>query len=247
MVFAHRGCSSLAPENTMAAFRKARELGSPGLELDVRLCGSGELVVLHDVSLKRTTGMDEALNQVSLRELRQLDAGSWFSPTFSSERIPLLSEVLEEFNGKLYIDVELKSRLVKDDPLPLALAKLLNGFMSGAGRQALVSVSSFNPFALATFKRVAPKIPTAIIWSADTELPWYLRAGQGRWLSKSDYLKPVHSKATSFSLALSGKIGGYQVIPWVVDSAALADELIGRGCDGVITNRPQDLVPAVCG
>jgi glycerophosphoryl diester phosphodiesterase len=231
----------------MAAFRKAQELGSPGLELDVQLCGSGELVVMHDASLKRTTGMDTAINQVSHSELRRLDAGSWYSSAFSSERIPLLSEVLEEFSGRLYIDIELKSRLVKDDPLPLVLAKLLNGFLSGTGKHALVSVSSFNPFALASFKRAAPRIPTAIIWSADTELPWYLRAGQGRWLSQSDYLKPVHSKATSFSLVLSGKIGGYQVIPWVVDTMSHAGELIGRGCDGVITNRPQDLVPTLCG
>lgn len=229
----------------MAAFGKARELGSPGLELDVQLCGSGELVVLHDASLKRTTGLDAGVNQVSLKELRMLDAGSWFSPAFVSERVPLLSEVLEEFSGTLYIDIELKSRLVKHDPLPLGLAKLLNGFISGAGKHTRFSVSSFNPFALVAFKRVTPTIPTAIIWSSDAELPWYLRAGQGRWLSHCDYLKPVHSKATPFSLALA-KIAGYQVIPWVVDSAAHADELVGRGCDGIITNRPQDLVPAIC-
>jgi len=231
----------------MAAFRKARELGSPGLELDVQACASGELVVLHDASLRRTTGMDTVLDHLNLSELRQLDAGSWFSADFSSERTPLLSEVLEEFNDKLYIDIELKSRLVKNDPLPLGLARLLNSFMAGTGRHAMVSVSSFNPFVLAGFKQAAPKIPTAIIWSADTELPWYLRAGQGRWLSHCDYLKPVHTKATLFSLVLLGKIGGYPVIPWVVDSTVDAEELVGFGCEGIITNRPQDLVPTFCG
>jgi len=253
LIFAHRGCSSLAPENTMASFKLAREVGSPGIELDIHLCASGELVVTHDDSLKRTTGLDKKVEAASLAEIRALDAGSWFDPAFAGERIPLLDEVIDEFVPGTYIDIELKTRKRGQDPFPGIFARSLKAREAAHRKKhpetgelwSWITVSSFNPLALAAFKKEAPEYATSAIWSNDEELPSYLHNGEGRWLARCDYLKPIHSKATRLSQALLSIVGGRPMVPWVVDDPELAHTLVDRGCVGVITNRPQDIVPAL--
>ncbi len=241
LIFAHRGCSSLAPENTMAAFRLAETQGSPGIELDVHLSADGQLIVIHDDTLARTAGSPRPVSDLTVAELKKLDAGSSFSADFAGERIPTLDEVLDAFGGRLYIDIELKTRKASGDPLPHLVAQTLQA----RGLQGSVVISSFNPLSLRTFKAAAPEYPTSVIWCQDDELPSYLRRGQGRWLAGCDYLKPIHTKATAFSLSLLGRIGGRPFVPWTVDDPARAKELIQLGCAGVITNRPQDMVPAL--
>ena len=107
-VLAHRGWSGRAPENTLAAFRLAAGAGF-GFELDVGLTADGHAVVLHDDTLDRTTDGHGPLDHASLAEVRRLDAGSWFSPAFRGERVPLFTEVLDEFGGVVPIDVEIKA------------------------------------------------------------------------------------------------------------------------------------------
>lgn len=253
LIFAHRGCSSLAPENTMAAYRLAREVGSPGIELDIHLCASGELVVIHDDNLKRTTGLDKSVEEATLAEIRELDAGAWFGPAFKGERVPLLTEVLDEFVPGTYIDIELKTRKRGLDPLPAAFARflrereaILRAKHPEAGELwSWITVSSFNPLTLAAFKKEAGEYATSVIWSNDSELPAYLHQGEGRWIARCDYLKPIHDKATSLSHAFLSIVGGRPMVPWAVDDADLARKLIARGCVGVITNRPQDIVGAL--
>jgi len=99
LVIAHRGFSGAAPENTLAAFRKAMEAGSDMIELDVHLSKDGEAVVIHDDTLKRTTRGSGKVAQFTLQELKQMDAGRWFSNLFFRKTIPTLSEVLEVTRG----------------------------------------------------------------------------------------------------------------------------------------------------
>lgn len=239
LLFAHRGCSSLAPENTMESFAKAREYGAPGIELDIHLCADGELLVCHDDHFRRTAGCDKSPESMTLEEIRELDVGSWFAPEYSGARVPLLQEVLEEFCPGMYIDIELKTRKTSADPLPEALAKLL-ARQNDTVRSAL-TVSSFNPIAIKRFKALEQTVPTAIIWCADKEVPWYLRSGQGRWIAGCDYLKPIHSKAGPLAVLLLKNLGGRSLVPWTVDEKALAEKLLAGGCEGIITNRPQDM------
>jgi len=242
-LFAHRGCSSLAPENTMEAFHLAKHLGSPGLELDIHLCKSGELVVLHDDSLLRTTGLNRPVEDCIWDELKDLDAGSWKDGRFSHCRLPLLQEVLETFLPDLYIDIELKTRKSSADPLPGALAELLRSF--GPRAAGHITVSSFNPLALRSFKKLAFQFPTAIIWCDDPELPPYLHHGEGRWLSGCDYLKPIHEKVSQGFMLMMGKLGRRPIVPWTVDSPDLARTLLGQGVAGLISNRPQEILPVI--
>ncbi|GHV79904.1 glycerophosphoryl diester phosphodiesterase [Spirochaetia bacterium] len=227
LVFAHRGCSSLAPENTMVAFRLARDLGAPGLELDVHVCATGELVVAHDDTLN---GRD--IGELTLAEIRRIDVGS-------GERPPLLEDVLEEFCPGIYIDIELKSRKIRNDPLPGPVAETLRSF--GDRTKNAVTVSSFNPFCLAAFKRLCPQCSAAIIWSADSEVPFILRYGLGRFLASCDYVKPVYTQVSPRSYRRIACGEGRPLVPWVLDDPVTARRMLDMGCEGIITNRPQDM------
>ncbi|MDR2136037.1 MAG: glycerophosphodiester phosphodiesterase [Treponema sp.] len=254
LIFAHRGCSSLAPENTMAAFRKARETGTPGIELDIHLCKTGELVVAHDDTFRRTipegpNGQGRPIEELEFGEIRDLDVGAAFgrqSPvqeagagSFAGEHPPLLEQVLEEFCPGMYIDIELKSRKTRGDALPARAAdtlRRLGGRVAGS-----VTVSSFNPYTLLAFKRLCPRVPTAVIWCADKGVPFPLRRGFGRIIARCDYLKPVHTQVTAFSRFRFSTLEGRPLVPWTVDDPAAARRLLAEGCAGIISNRPQDL------
>jgi glycerophosphoryl diester phosphodiesterase len=228
----------------MAAFRTAREVGAAGLELDIHITADGYLAVAHDDTFIRTApaganGGGRRLEEMSLAEIRAIDAGSFFGPGFGGERPPLLAEVLEEFCPDLYVDIELKSRKTKDDPLPAAAAKLLKSM--GKAVEGAVVVSSFNPLCLGAFKRAFPRIPTAVIYSVNPEVPLALRWGAGRFIAGCDYVKPEYAQATAFARFRIAGLEGRPLVPWTVDDPALAERLTGLGCAGIVTNRPQDM------
>lgn len=223
----------------MAAFRLAREHGIPGLELDIHLSADDRVVVAHDGTTSRTApGSNLVIANSKWEQLRVLDVGAWKDPQYSGEHIPLLSDVLEEYGRDFYFDIELKSRDKTDGHLEAALARVLDDFGMDAGR---VVVSSFNPLMLAKFKATCPRIPTAIIYCADDDVPWYLRRGEGRWIAGADFLKPEHLIPTKAGMAIGRAIGGRPVLTWTVDEPSLAKRMIALGCEGVISNTPHTL------
>ncbi len=251
LLFAHRGVSSLAPENTWASFRLARELGIPGVELDLHLSADGKLLVFHDHFTGRLAGAEGLppgpaavgkgleVERTTWARLAGLDVGSWKGPEFAGERPMLFRELLEELGESFYWDIELKSKTPSDYGLEAATAAALRDAKL-AGR---CYVSSFNPISLARFKALEPRVPTAIIWSSEKEVPPYLRLGQGRWLGRTDALKPARGDVGP-ARSLLWRLERYHVLPWTVDDAAEASRLLALGCEGVISNRPQDLRPA---
>ena len=106
-IFAHRGFSSQYPENTMTAFRKALEAGADGIEFDARLTADGQIVIMHDASVDRTTNGKGKVRNLSFAEIRNLDAGLKKGMVFENERVPMLEEVLAELGGKLLLNIEL--------------------------------------------------------------------------------------------------------------------------------------------
>jgi glycerophosphoryl diester phosphodiesterase len=225
----------------MAAFKKARDVGAPGLELDVHVCapsggGPGELVVAHDDTFKRTAGDGRNIAELTLGEIRGINVGAFFN---AREYPPLLEEVLEEFCPDMYVDIELKTRKTRDDPLPGLAAETIKAL--GDRVAASVTVSSFNPLSLRAFKKLCPRVSTAVIWSAGAEVPPPFRYGLGRFIARCDYVKPVHSQVNRFRRFKMAVLEGRPLVPWTIDDPALAEALLKTGCEGIITNRPQDM------
>lgn len=237
-ILAHRGASSLAPENTLASFREARRLGCRGIELDVHRCKTGELVVVHDHWLDRICGQHLHVESLSLNELRELDAGTHFNRTnpslrreeFSRERIPLFEEVLETCGPDIFLDVELKLDSARARPLAESVASIL----AHHNRKNCI-ISSFNPLAIRAYRKYGPHA-TAAIYCNDTSVPFFLRHRECLYFSRADIKKP----AREIALAAAGfETGKKPVIIWTVDDRETVHRLLTAGVSSVITNSIQ--------
>lgn len=158
-VIAHRGFSSLAPENTISAFSLALHHNADGIELDAKLSKDGNVVVIHDSTVDRTTNCSGPVNSFTSKELQDMDAGSHFDPKFKGAKIPLLEEVLLEFGGKYLINIELTNYNNPFDNLPREVAKLL----VSKKLKRCVLISSFNPFALIHFHILLPQVAVGFL------------------------------------------------------------------------------------
>jgi glycerophosphoryl diester phosphodiesterase len=161
-VIAHRGLSAAAPENTIAAVRAAIGIGADMAEVDVTLSADRHLVVIHDETLDRTTDGRGEVAAFTLAELQRLDAGSWFAPRFAGERVPTLDEVLAEVEGRVLLNVEIKSEAVERGIVDKVAAAIRARRMAGE-----VIVSSFAPAALEQMRAAAPEIRTAVLYNPD--------------------------------------------------------------------------------
>lgn len=236
LLFGHRGCPLLAPENNLSSFRKALEYNVPGVELDVQICASGELVVYHDNNMKRTTGFDGNIVDHDLAQIRSLDNGSFFSEEFAGEKIPLLEEVFTLLGSKVYYDVELKADYMKNRGLEKKVLEMICDF----NLEARVIVSSFNPIPLKRFQRLAPHIPLYLIYSDTSDVPYYLRRGEGRFLARVSGIKPdVNLLDEKLFARLEKK---YSLMSWTVDDESEFRRISRRGIDGICTNRADYFV-----
>lgn len=254
-LIAHRGASLVAPENTLAAFRAALHGGARAVELDVHPTRDGELVVMHDDRVDRTTDGSGALRDLTLAEVRGLDAGSWFSPAYRGEPVPTLAEVLELTRGRAETFIEVKANA------PGMREKLLTTI---AGRRD-VRVISFDQQFLAG---LPPGVPTGVLLEPKPMLDrlklwtgvglaagWLLghpllggAAGflVGRWLGQNALLAEVKVPCQAvmpywagLDRCFVGRVhrSGREVIPYTADAPLLVRGLLGAGCDRVITDR----------
>jgi glycerophosphoryl diester phosphodiesterase len=230
LVYAHRGASADAPENTLAAFRLALQQGADGIELDAQRCASGEVVVVHDESLLRTTGRDALVTRTPWSELRALDAGAWKAQQFRGEGVPLLAQVLEAFPR--LVNVELKCETADDGGLTAEVVRIVRE----AGAADRVLLSSFNPVCLWRARLRAPRIPRALLFERDQR--WVLRSGLSAPLVGALALHPEHVLATPERVSRWRK-RGYSLACWTVDDPDAAARLYGSGVGAFITNRPS--------
>lgn len=232
--FAHRGASHDAPENTLAAFRLALEMGADGVELDVQVSKDGEAVVIHDFTVDRTTDGHGAVKDKTMAELRELDAGSWFDKRFAGERIPTLEEVIVEVGQQLLLNIEIKARVLSGAHLVAEVVRLIEDH----NLVHRVIVSSFNPFVLRRVKRLNPHIPTGLLYRSD--LSAHLLRTLLVFLAHPNALHPEKHLITQEYMAWAKK-RGCRVNVWTVDEPAEMERLVALGVDGIITNRPDVL------
>jgi len=235
MVIAHRGFSGQAPENTLASFKKARELGSDMIELDVRFSKDGHMVVMHDDTLDRTTNGRGKVADYTLKELKQLDAGSWFAPQFSDERIPNLNEVLELAKGKILVNIEIKDESPSEykitDLADRALQEVKKADMAGR-----VIFSSFYPSSLERIKERDRRIWVALLYHRDWNSLREITGGRAFSVLNLRHLFLTREKI--------GRIHreGMKVNTYTVNSEEEMEQFIRWGVDGIITNHPDKLI-----
>jgi len=235
MVIAHRGFSGAAPENTLAAFQKAIEVGSDMIELDIQLSQDGETMVFHDETLERTTYTRGKVFDYTLKELKKLDAGSWFGPQFSGERIPTLKEVLELAKGRILVNIEIKN------PTPgqysiIDLAERALGEVKKAGMLNQVIFSSFNPLSLEHIAKREPRVWVALLYHKPWNLLSEVTGGKNysvlnlrnAYLTKDKIVK-IHQE-------------GMKVNVYTVNFEEEMEQFLHWGIDGIITNHPDRLI-----
>ena len=231
---AHRGASAKAPQNTLVAFRKALEMGADGIELDVRLSADGVPVVIHDATVDATTNGRGRVDRMTLDQLKQLDAGSSFSPAFAGERIPALNEVLETVGQSMLLNLELKGIQLSSRALEEAVA----GLVERHALEGNVLISSFNPLALRRVQRIAPHIPTALLYSRPA---WPALRLADLILARPTTAVHPHYKVADEQHIRWARANHVRVHVWTVDDPVEMRRLIGWGVDGIITNEPETL------
>lgn len=218
LVIAHRGASAAAPENTLAAFTLAAEQGADGIELDVRRTQDDRLVVIHDETLDRTSDGHGAIAEMTAGAVRRADAGKWFDPTFTGERIPLLAEALDAARGRLLVDVELKEA---------DLDELVIAAVREAGMDEAVLLTSFHAPALRA--AAAQNLPVGLLFEhGDVDQALAIDAAVA--LPKVDLL--------SADLVAACRRRGVRVIPWTARTEAQVRHAVDLGVDGIIADDP---------
>ena len=223
-VTAHRGYSAVYPENTIPAFKGAIQVGADWAELDVQQTADGEVIVMHDSNLKRTTGLDKEVWQVTWDEIKDLDNGSWFDKKYQTVRIPTLEEVLKVCRGKIHLNIEIKPS-GHDKDLEEQVAKLLKKYHM---RDTCV-VSSLKYDSLRKIKQADDSIETAYITSVSY--------GNFTDLEYADGYS-VESTLLSKSFVNKAQKAGKQIYVWTVNSEERLEKVVGMGIDNVITDDP---------
>ena len=231
-VWAHRGASGYAPENTLEAFALADKMKADGIELDVHLSKDGEIIVTHDENVQRVTcGVDAMVKDLTLAELKKLDVYNGVEG-YRNVRIPTLPEVLDFLKtNNLYLNIELKTGIVLYDGIE---QKTIDA-VRAAGLQDRVIYSSFNHYSLLKVRRLDPNAVCGLLYDAMLYQPWDYARQLG-----VQALHPHFSEPTF----VTGEVEaahrlGLSVNVWTVNEEADLRRMAEMNCDGIISNYPD--------
>jgi glycerophosphoryl diester phosphodiesterase len=230
-VVAHRGASGHAPENTLAAFHRAAELGAVFIETDLQISRDAHIVVIHDDRLDRTTTGRGPVRERTLAELRELDAGSWYDPRFAGERIPTLEEVLEfsrQSDVVFYLEIK--------PGAPWGVEQAVVGALRSAGETTRAVVLSFDAATLAAVRRLEPTLMTGYLYDRrqPDAVQRALELGARQLAPRGDLVTP--------ELVAEARRNGLQVVTWTINQPEHMRALAAAGVDGIMTDYPDRLI-----
>lgn len=234
-IIAHRGASAYYPENTMAAFKAAVEMNAEMIELDVLISKDGIPVVLHDAQLKARTDGRGMVSDYTLRELKKLDAGSWFDERFSDQQIPTLNEVLEFATGKIAVNIEIKTEAVTDQLEGGVVEKSLK-LVKKHDMEDYVLFSSFNYQAIKHVKKLDPEMPAALLYNRSQsrrKLPHELVEEYNADAFNCSYRQLTRKRLASL------RDHDIPSFIYTIDLKHRMRRLIAAGVNGIFTNKPD--------
>jgi glycerophosphoryl diester phosphodiesterase len=233
-IIGHRGASGHAPENTLAAFKKAVALGATFIETDLQLSRDARFVAIHDDTLDRTTNGQGKVHDQTLAALRRSDAGSWFGSEYAGERIPTLEEILE-FSKKndivFYLELKPSGSWGGEHALIGALRE--------SGEVARVVVICFDPTILAGLRKIEPTLMTGLLYDGQLADPLKtaVDVGARQLVVRGDLVTPA--------MIVEARKHDLQVVCWTVNHPAHIRLLIAAGVDGIMSDYPDRLVAAL--
>jgi glycerophosphoryl diester phosphodiesterase len=231
LVIAHRGASGHAPENTLAAFRKALAMGATFIETDLQLSRDARFVAIHDSTVERTTNGKGAVHDLTLAELRRLDAGAWFGSEFAGERIPTLEEILDfakKHDVVFYLELKPGGSWGGEHALIGALRE--------SREIARTVIISFDASILAAIRKIEPTLMTGLLFDGQIEDPLgkAVEIGARQAVVRGDLVTPwMIGEARRRDL---------QVVCWTVNHSAHMRLLVTAGVDGIMSDYPDRLL-----
>jgi glycerophosphoryl diester phosphodiesterase len=217
----------------MAAFRKAVELGADGFELDLQLSKDNVPVIIHDEKLERTTGVSGLVKDLTLAELKKLDAGSWFGSEFTGEKIPTLDELFDEFAGEnLLFNLELKTGIVLYPGLEDAVIKIV----ADRRLKDQVILSSFNHYSLVTCREIDADVKTGMLYLAGLFEPWKYAKTLGCYS-----VHPFFYNLQNTAIVSGFKENSLPIFAWTVNEPLYMQLMAAGEIDGIITDLPGEL------
>jgi len=230
LLIAHRGASGYAPENTLAAFRKAVAMGLGFIETDLQLSRDARFVAIHDETVNRTTNGQGSVRDLTLAELRRLDAGSWFGSSYAGERVPTLEEILEfakRHDVVFYLELKPGGSWGGEHALIGALRE--------SGEIARVVVISFDSALVAAVRRAEPTLMTGLLCDGQIDKPIEktLEIGARQLVIRGDVVTPA--------MIAEAKRNDLQVICWTVNHPAHMRLLASAGVAGIMSDYPDRL------
>lgn len=241
VIVGHRGAAGHAPENTMASFRKAIELGADWLELDVHRSKDGQLIVIHDATLDRTTNGTGPVSSMTFEEIRALDAGSWFGEAFVGEKVPSLAEVIVGINGEKKLLIEIKW---PEEGLYEGLGREVAEEVHKYGADSWCIIQSFESAYLEEVAQTGYNIPLQKLLVSQTSIlfiPFYQdnRFRAGRASTSGVESINYHHKMLSKGIVDKHHAEGLKVIPYTLNTKRDMVKVLGMGVDGLITDFPD--------
>lgn len=227
---AHRGFSGMYPENTLLSFSKAIEIGADGAELDVHLSRDGELMVIHDENVRRTTGVEGLVKDMTFAELRALDASAAFVGKYGRNAIPTLREYFELIKDTDQItNIELKTGVYEYPGIEKKVLDLIDEYH----RRDKVIISSFNHFSVLRFKKLAPDVKAGLL-----EESWILCAGAYTKAAGVECWHPFFNTLNADTLA-ELRAHGCEINSWTINSEADMRSALEMKLECAITNWPD--------
>lgn len=241
-LIAHRGASDAAPENTLAAIKKALQSPVDFIEIDVHQTKDGEVVLMHDATVNRTTNGQGEIVNFTLSEIKKLDAGLWYNLAYQQERVPTLEETLKLVRGRKKLLIEIKKG--QDDFYPGIENKILSIIQQHKAQNWCIVQSFYDDvlqniwkseFAVPTHKLIVAKFPFIPVYF-DHRLRWgnfdkYDRAmaiNANQYFITQGFVKELHNS-------------GFKTYPWNLNDSEAINRVLAMGADGVITNAVSQL------
>ncbi|SMO91389.1 glycerophosphoryl diester phosphodiesterase [Gracilimonas mengyeensis] len=237
VVIAHRGASAYHPENTMSAFRAAVDMGAEMIELDVLLSKDGVPVVIHDETLERTTDGRGKVEDYNLRDLKKLDAGSWFSSGHKGEGIPTLEEVLNFAKGRIAVNIEIKTEAVTDS-LNGGIEEKALKLVYKHKMQDYVLFSSFDYRAIAHLRELDVDISTALLYEKSQS-----EKREPKELVSDYKANAFNCSQRQFSKKWAEQLNeqGIPVFIYTVNKTQQMRKVIELGASGIFSDKPDVL------